>query len=218
MFEMGFADGLSRPTICVTENRELVGAFPAWLTRGQLGSFEDGETMRHLLNGMATILGNARLLRRRPAHGTSPERIVWLRDALWAQQAKAEFSRLVQSDGRTLSAFDDTQLDPTCLQQASTATLMVGILDGTDADVFVHYTCGIMMADPKAGWGPTKKLARQAIIVLPDHLEAKTVAPKSALHCHPTITYCHASELRVHAIDALRRYQEWSIPENGRSK
>jgi len=214
MVEMGFARGLNTSSISVVENKKFLEGLPVWLSAEQVGSFESESNMLQLKQSMAQILRNPALGRMKTVLHADPGSIVWLRSKTWADQSRAQFDRELRLRSRVQAfvSFDsDDALDGYALNLAARATLVVALLDGTEADAFVHFACGAIVANPKSGVG-RHRLTRHVLLLIQDEgVKAKLVA-KSLMHCVPSVRVVHPNSLLQEAIPLLEHYKQWFNP------
>jgi len=208
MFEMGFARGLHAPSISVVERREMRSTLPEWLSREQVGCFGAENDMVHLLQSITQVLRNPSLGRPRAALTPEPQSVVWLRMKDWTLQCRSQFERELTSRGRTLLPFDTDDLDTNALDEAARSSLLVAVLDGTAADVFVHYVCGAIVAKPRAGQGDLR-LTRQVLLLTQDGKAKSDIIAKSLRHCSSTVQVVSPEQLVVKAKPLLNRYDAW---------
>ena len=208
MFEMGFARGLRAPSISVVERREQRGNLPEWHSREQVGSFEGESDMVHLLQNITQVLRNPALRRPRTALSPEPQSVVWLRMKDWTLQCRAQFERELTTRNRTLLPFDTDDLDTSALEEAARASLLVAVLDGTAADVFVHYVCGAIVATPRAGQGD-HRLQRQVILITQDGKSKSDVVAKSLRHCTSSVQVVSPEMLVAKSKPHLNKYDVW---------
>ena len=208
MFEMGFARGLHAPSISVVERRHLRGNLPEWLAREQVGCFETESDIVHLLQSVTQVLRNPSLGRPRVALSAEPQSVVWLRMKDWTRQCRATFERELASRDRTLLPFDTDDLDTDAVDEAARASLLIAVLDGTAADVLVHYVCGAIVAKPRAGQGD-HRLPRQVLLLTEDGKSQSDIVAKSLRHCASSVQIVSPETLLAKARPHLNRYDAW---------
>jgi len=209
MFEMGFARGLRAPSISTVERRDQRASLPDWISREQLGSFEDARDIQELLSSIALLIRSPALGRSKTPIAADPDSVVWLRMKPWAEQVRAQFERELESRGRILRSFDSDELSVDVFEEAARASLLVGILDGTHPDVFVHFVCGSVVANPRAGVGDGK-LTRQVLLLTEDGKANADHIAKSLRHCGNIVHIVSRDTILQKAKLALNKYREWS--------
>lgn len=209
MYEMGFAYGLRRPSIAAVERRSNRQNLPIWLSREQVGSYEDDRDIREIVSSIAQILRDPSLGRARLPLQADPHGLVWLRSKEWASHCRSQFEREVKSRGRHLTTFDTDDLDINALEEACRASLLVALLDGTEADVFVHYVAGAIVASPKVGVG-MHKFNRHVVILTADGLANSPFLAKGLKLSEDTVVLIGPTSLLAATRPFLDRYDVWS--------
>ncbi|MCI0604589.1 nucleoside 2-deoxyribosyltransferase [bacterium] len=205
LFELGFAYGLGKHIIPVVSGPADLSTLPEWLGATQVGHYRDQIGLMGLMSSIATHLSDPEFTRLPRQPHPIPALSVWLRELNWNKHAQDQFVNLAKKEGLKYEVISDSNI--TSIRRASSASLLIVSLDGTEPDALMHYICGAVCAKPKAGYG--RLLARMILILEEPGYPKNSLVADSLRHCHDTVRVIASSQLKEDTERFLKNYKKW---------
>jgi hypothetical protein len=185
LFECGFAWGIGKPILPVTENRGLISAMPAWLTDWQVGFFSSQDGWNELVDSLSYhISERANKRRRTPRSGADPGSIVLLKPHSglfdFEDQVRLTATRYgmdAEYENTFMDGIEETTSE--LVERVAHCSLLVAPLLHHRSDSFVHFSCGVVAAAPMAG-ASSRRLNRRVLLVVESTTGSERLVSNSA--------------------------------------
>jgi hypothetical protein len=218
LFELGFAFGLTKTIIPAISVSSDITKVPRWLGATQLGSFGSSTGIMGLLSSISSHLSDPEFSKPLRPAVPIPSLAVWLRELGWNNHALEQFKAAAIREGLKTEVFGDVDLDETIIRRASSASLLIVSLDGTEGDAFMHFVCGAVAAKPKAGTGST--LSRLILVLEEPTRRRYSYVAESLRRCQDTVRVVQLEDIRAVTEHFGKNYNRWAVtaPKKGRKK
>jgi len=207
LFELGIALGLQRVIIPVVEKREAVSDCPFWLKRLNVGSYDTDAAITELTNSMYE-----HLVPRAKKVPKLPDPIPHLTACIGTGSVTADLPQRLKNMVLTEGAAYE-ELDRVTKSNYEKATQVVGrsralvlVMDGTPADSFASFSCGLAVAHPSAGYGQMS-LPRRVLVLATDK---QVTVPDSLCRCQDLVKVVESpEELLGEVSKCLSELKQW---------
>ncbi len=208
MFELGFGYGLRKTTVPVVARPAAVSELPQWLGATQMGHYSDKAGIGGILSDIASHVSDPEFSRPQKAPAPIPSLAVWLRLLEWNENASQQFVQICRKLSIKHEIYDDSNFDETTLRRAASASLLVVSLDGREADSFIHYVCGAVVAHPNVG--PGKRLQRRILVIERPNQQSRGFIADSLRRCQPTVRVITLEDVAHQTSVFGTTWNEWS--------
>jgi hypothetical protein len=184
LFELGFAYGLRKRVIPVTESAEARNRVPHWLLAKQIGLYETEAQLVGVVSHLLAFLTDRYAAR--PVSSPDPTLglAVWLDFEHSLAPARDQFAATCEREGFFVEIAGPGQAGEELVHQGTRAHLLVAPLTGRESDAMVHFICGAIVARPQVGYGST---LRRRIALLCPNGNVRGYAADSLLRCTQTV-------------------------------
>jgi len=208
VFELGFAYGLRKPFIPVTESRDRREEVPYWLRSKQIGTYSGDNDLLSVASSVVTHIADTSVTKPRRLRDPVPGLAILLGppDCLehTADQFRAECSR----EGLAYESLALGERDEHVIERAARANLLAVVLTGGETDALVHYVCGAIVARSKAGYG-SSTLGRSVLVLAEPQSRVQELAADSLLRCVDVVAVPPEGQLLKHIKNVGQAYRRW---------
>ncbi|MFQ5852220.1 MAG: hypothetical protein ACE5JU_16755 [Candidatus Binatia bacterium] len=207
VFELGFAFGLRKVVIPVVSNPDARSGLPAWLGATQTGDYATESGVLGIVSSIAALLSDPEFSRVPRPPDPVPGLAVWWRVLDWNNRARQEFEIAVRREGLNALILDEGTPDDILIRRATSASLLIVSLDGSECDGLAHYICGGVVSRPQAGYG--RLLSREVLLLEPPNVKKGGLVADSLRRCQETALAVGIDEVREETLKYCQRYRRW---------
>ena len=207
LFELGFAYGLGKATIPVVSTPGGHSSLPEWICGAQLGHYGDRAGIMGVVYGIAAQLSDPDYARIRKPPQPVPGLAVWLRTLNWNSHTSRQFLTVAAKEGLKVEVLPNNVFDESTIRRASSASLLVVSLDGTEADALMHFVCGAVVAKPRAGYGRT--LSRVILVLQEPGMTGENLVADSLKRCSEIVKLIQPNQVIEYTTAFGRKHNVW---------
>ena len=213
LFECGFAWGLNKIILPVVKDKSKLFGLPVWLTDLQILSYTTDSECNKVLDAISdNLMKSQRVRNQKGLNKPDPKKAIWI---YGGNEFDVYRQHLLQTAKRFELELPEEDLpqslndaDENLINDILKSSLIIGFVNNTQSDSFIHFATGLVMSKPLAG-DAHNKIRRKVILAIQRGLNIKDVVADSAVRCHTTVKVVSPEQINNELLNFAQSYKSY---------